>query len=127
MNGSYLITGGTGTFGHAAVRQLLTQAKAEKIVVFSRDEQKQEAMAREFLDERMRFLLGDVRDVDRLTLAFRDIDFVIHAAALKSVPKGEYDGDEFVETNVNGTRNVIRAALRSHTRRVLLISTDKAV
>jgi UDP-N-acetylglucosamine 4,6-dehydratase/5-epimerase len=138
VNNSYLITGGTGTFGHAAVRQLLSEDhfgptgyRAERIIIFSRDEMKQEAMARRFApldpEGRLRFFLGDVRDKERLKLALRDVDFVIHAAALKIVPAGEYNPFEFVETNIQGTRNVISAALEMHTRRVLLISTDKAV
>ena len=124
---NYLITGGTGTFGHACVRQLLTDPKCQKIIVLSRDEQKQEAMARLFPDERMRFFLGDVRDEGRLHMAMRDADYVIHAAALKIVPKGEYDPIEYLETNANGTANIIRAALGIGVRRMLLLSTDKAV
>ncbi len=127
VNKIYLITGGTGTFGKAATRQLLRDQSIGKIVILSRDEQKQQEMAWAFQDERMRFMLGDVRDEARLVRAFKDIDYVIHAAALKIVPKGEYDGREFVETNVNGTQRVISAALSSGVQRVLLISTDKAV
>jgi UDP-N-acetylglucosamine 4,6-dehydratase len=130
---SVLVTGGTGSFGRAFVRQLLSKTPPRRLVVFSRDEQKQEAMDREFqsgdraLYDRLRFFIGDVRDTSRLELAMRDIDIVIHAAALKIVPTAEYNPFECILTNVHGAENVVKAALRtSSVRRVIALSTDKA-
>jgi UDP-N-acetylglucosamine 4,6-dehydratase/5-epimerase len=116
---SVLITGGTGSFGRAFVRWALAQPEPAKICILSRDELKQSEMATEFNSPRLRFFLGDVRDRDRLTRAFHSVDTVLHAAALKQVPKA-------VRTNVLGTRNVIEAALDAGIGRVLLLSTDKA-
>lgn len=121
-----LITGGTGTFGNAMVKHLLANG-TERIVVFSRDEQKQEEMQRRFSDQRLRFFIGDVRDQSRLALAMYGIDTVIHAAALKIVPTAEYNPYECVLTNINGTENVCRAALAAGVDRVIGLSTDKAV
>ncbi len=124
---SLLITGGSGSFGHAFVRHMLASPDCpERLCVLSRDEFKHHEMRQEFPDPRLRFFLGDVRDVDRLTLAFRGVDTVIHAAALKQVPAGEYNPSEFIHTNVIGSRNVLEAAHRSYVQRVLLLSTDKA-
>lgn len=126
---NFLISGGTGTFGRAFARHLLQDTG--RIVVYSRDEQKQEDMARELSGhmrfQNLRFLLGDVRDVDRLTMAMRGIDTVIHAAALKIVPKCEYDPIEAVRTNVGGAENVIRASIAAGVSKVIALSTDKAV
>src|SRR3989344_5769732 len=122
-----LITGGTGTFGRAMVRLLISNKKVEKIIVFSRDEYKQGEMAREFDDPRLSFFLGDVRDRARLHRAFNHVDVVIHAAALKQVPALEYNPSEAIETNVIGTKNVIDAAHDRNVERVLFISSDKAV
>lgn len=125
---SVMITGGTGTFGRVFARHLIRQADVDRIVIFSRDEQKQEEMAREFLgNPKIRYLLGDVRDVRRLRLAMRGIDTVVHAAALKIVPKCEYDPIEAVHTNINGTANVAEAAIECGVSLVLMLSTDKAV
>src|SRR5579859_333968 len=125
---SVLVTGGTGTFGRAFVRHCLGM---DRIVVYSRDEQKQEEMAREFsghpFANRIRYFLGDVRDVTRLEIAMRGIDTVVHAAALKIVPKCEYDPIEAVRTNIGGAENVIRAAISQCVGRVVALSTDKAV
>ncbi len=127
-----LVTGGTGSFGNAFVRRLLTKSPPRRLVVFSRDEQKQEVMARELsalgddLFRRMRFFIGDVRDASRLELAMRDIDIVIHAAALKIVPTAEYNPFECILTNVHGAENVVKAALRADVRNVIALSTDKA-
>lgn len=129
---SVLITGGTGSFGSAFVRCLLKRSPSRRIVVYSRDEQKQDAMARalqtEFRDEfrRMRFFIGDVRDVSRLELAMRGIDLVVHAAALKIVPAAEYNPFECILTNVHGAENVVKAALRCGVAQVVALSTDKA-
>ncbi|QQG46237.1 MAG: UDP-N-acetylglucosamine 4,6-dehydratase (inverting) [Candidatus Niyogibacteria bacterium] len=120
-----LITGGTGSFGRSFVRHLLG-SKAKKIVVFSRDELKQSEMQSEMKDERLRFFIGDIRDLSRLQRAFRDVDVVVHAAALKQVPAMEYNPFEAVQTNIIGSQNVIEAAIDQGVRKVLLISTDKA-
>lgn len=126
---SVLITGGTGTFGSAAMAALLSRDDISRVVIFSRDEQKQEALRRTVRpDDRLRFLIGDVRDEARLRLAMHRIDVVIHAAAMKIVPTCEYDPMECVKTNVVGAMNVISAALHaSSVQKVMAISTDKAV
>lgn len=128
-----LITGGTGSFGQAFVRFLMqAERPPQRLVIFSRDEQKQDAMARalrsEFPDlfERLRFFIGDVRDTSRLELAMRDIDVVVHAAALKIVPTAEYNPFECVLTNVHGAENVVKASLRTQVKKVIALSTDKA-
>lgn len=122
-----LIIGGTGTFGRALVSRLLTVPEIEKIVVLSRDELKQSEMQREFHDPRLRFFIGDVRDLQRLERAFQDIDVVVHAAALKQVPATEYNPLEAVKTNVIGVQNVIDAALDNNVEKVMFVSSDKAV
>jgi len=125
-----LITGGTGSLGTELVRQLLQRPASEidRIAIYSRDEQKQEVMRQLFNDHpALRFFIGDVRDERRLELALTGIDTVIHAAALKIVPKGEYDPSEFMKTNVNGTNNVIHACIRMGVKKAILASTDKAV
>lgn len=124
---SILITGGTGSFGKNFVRFLLEHSEAKKVIVFSRDELKQSEMHREMRDERLRFFLGDVRDVERLRRAFYGVDMVVHAAALKQVPTLEYNPFEAVKTNILGSENVINAAIDSGVEKVVLISTDKAV
>jgi UDP-N-acetylglucosamine 4,6-dehydratase len=129
---SILVTGGTGSFGHAFVRSILSSNPPRRLVVFSRDEQKQDVMARELkeafpaLHDRLRFFLGDVRDASRLELAMRDIDLVVHAAAIKIVPTAEYNPFECILTNVHGAENVVKAALRTGVKRVVALSTDKA-
>jgi len=121
-----LITGGTGSFGKAFVLRAL-KSKAKKIIVFSRDEQKHYQMDREIKDRRLRFFVGDIRDRDRLNTALRDVNIVIHAAAMKHVPICEYNPIEAVQTNVNGARNLIEAAMANNVEKVLALSTDKAV
>ena len=121
-----LITGGTGSFGKAFVLRAL-QSKAKKIIVFSRDEQKHYQLERELKDRRLRFFVGDIRDRDRLNTALRDVNLVIHAAAMKHVPICEYNPIEAVQTNVNGARNLIVAAMANGVEKVLALSTDKAV
>jgi UDP-N-acetylglucosamine 4,6-dehydratase/5-epimerase len=123
---SILITGGTGSFGKAFVKAAL-QSKVKKVVVFSRDEQKHYQMSREFDDKRLRYFVGDIRDRDRLMTAFRDIDIVIHAAAMKHVPICEYNPLEAVQTNVMGARYIAEAAIERGVKQVLALSTDKAV
>ncbi|HEY4057132.1 MAG TPA: UDP-N-acetylglucosamine 4,6-dehydratase (inverting) [Kofleriaceae bacterium] len=123
---SILVTGGTGSFGKAFVKRAL-ESKARRIVVFSRDEQKHYEMSRTFTDKRLRFFVGDIRDRDRLMSAFRDIDIVVHAAAMKHVPICEYNPIEAVQTNVNGAKNIMEAAIACGVERVMALSTDKAV
>lgn len=123
---SILVTGGTGSFGKAFIQKALT-SKARKVIVFSRDEQKHYDMERGMKDRRLRFFVGDIRDRDRLQTALRDVDIVVHAAAMKHVPICEYNPIEAVQTNVNGARNLIEAAMSCGVERVLALSTDKAV
>ena len=124
---SVLITGGTGSLGKALVDYLLRETKARRIAILSRDELKQHNLRIEFKnDERLRWFLGDVRDLERLKRAFHGVDFVIHAAALKQVDTGEYNPMEFIKTNVLGSQNVIDAAIDRRVKRVVALSTDKA-
>lgn len=123
---SILITGGTGSFGHRYVSTILERYKPRRLIVFSRDELKQYEMQQRFNDSCMRYFLGDVRDRARLHQAMHDIDFVIHAAALKQVPAAEYNPMECVKTNVHGAENVIDAALANNVEKVIALSTDKA-
>ena len=123
---SVLITGGTGSFGHAFIRDILSKTKVDRVIVYSRDEMKQWEMANTFQDPRLRFFIGDVRDRDRLHRAFNGIDIVIHAAATKIVPIAEYNPIECVKTNVMGAINVIDAALDREVETVVALSTDKA-
>ena len=129
-----LITGGTGTFGRAMVKHLLAfERPPRRVIVFSRDELKQHEMARELgyrgqvEGERLRFFVGDVRDEARLKTAFRGVDYVIHAAAMKQVPACEYNPTEAVRTNIGGAVAVIDAAIEAGVKRVIALSTDKAV
>lgn len=124
---SVLVTGGTGTFGHAIVRRLLAIPEVKKVIIFSRDEYKQHKMQQEFIDDRLRFILGDIREKERLHRAFKGVDIVVHAAALKQVPAIEYNPIEAVRTNVLGTQNIIEIALDRDIPQVLVISSDKAV
>lgn len=125
-NKTILITGGTGSFGKNFARFLLNNYDLKKLIIFSRDELKQSEMRREFNDDRLRFFLGDVRDLQRLQRAFRNVDIIIHAAALKQVPTLEYNPFEAVKTNILGSQNVIDAAIDQQVEKVILISTDKA-
>ena len=125
---SVLVTGGTGSFGQRFVKTLLAETAAARIIVFSRDELKQSQMEAGISDPdgRLRFFLGDVRDIDRLQRAFHGVDFIVHAAALKQVPMLEYNPFEAIKTNIIGTQNVINAALDQGVKKVILVSTDKA-
>ena len=124
---SILVTGGTGSFGRTFVSQVLESQAPERVVVFSRDELKQYEMRQELgEDDRVRFFLGDVRDKDRLRMALRGVDYVVHAAALKQVDTAEYNPMEFVKTNILGSENVIQACLEADIRKVVALSTDKA-
>lgn len=126
-NSTILVTGGTGSFGHAFLPQTLQRYNPRKIIVFSRDEMKQWEMAKLFGgDPRVRFFIGDVRDRERLYRAFDGVDYVVHAAATKIVPTAEYNPFECIKTNVNGAMNVIDAAIDKGVARVVALSTDKA-
>lgn len=125
-NKTILITGGTGSFGKSFTRYLLENFNFKKLIIFSRDECKQFKMQREFSDKRLRFFLGDVRDLQRLQRAFDGVDIIIHAAALKQIPILEYNPFEAVKTNIVGSQNVINAAIDKGAEKVVLISTDKA-
>ena len=124
---SILVTGGTGSFGRAFLDRVLTSHDPARVVVFSRDELKQWEMRQAHEDDpRVRFFLGDIRDRDRLAMALRGVDFVVHSAALKQVDTAEYNPMEFVKTNVLGSENVIQASLAAGVRKVVALSTDKA-
>jgi len=126
-NSSILITGGTGSFGHTFIPMTLEKYNPKKIVIFSRDEMKQWEMAKLFKnDPRVRFMIGDVRDRDRLYRALDGIDYVVHAAATKIVPTAEYDPFECVKTNVMGAMNLIDACIDKGVKRIVALSTDKA-
>jgi UDP-N-acetylglucosamine 4,6-dehydratase (inverting) len=129
-NKSILITGGTGSLGKALTKRILTEwPSVKRLVIFSRDEQKQFEMAQEYPESRfpqIRFFIGDVRDAERLKRAFRGIEYVIHAAAMKHVPIAEYNPMECVKTNINGAENIINAALETEVKHVVALSTDKA-
>ena len=128
-NKCILITGGTGSFGNKFTETVLKKYCPKKLIIFSRDEYKQFEMQKRFpeKDYPIRYFLGDVRDLQRLHRAFYGVDFVIHAAALKQVPAAEYNPFEFVNTNVLGSENIINAAIDQKVKRVLALSTDKAV
>ena len=125
---SILITGGTGSFGKKFIESMLKKYHPKKLIIFSRDELKQHEMRINGIDDpSLRYFIGDVRDVDRLRRAMREVDIVVHAAALKQVPACEYNPIEAVLTNVMGARNVIEAALDADVEKVIGLSTDKAV
>ena len=129
-NKSLLITGGTGSLGNELVRIFLKDFSLKKLIIFSRDELKQSEMIKKYSihDKKkiLRFFLGDVRDLSRVKLAMRDVDFVVHAAALKHVEIAEYNPLEFINTNINGAKNVVEAALSNNVLKVVALSTDKA-
>ncbi len=129
-NKSVLITGGTGSFGKAFVNYVVSKKiKLKKLIIYSRDEFKQFQMAKEFSVEKypfMRYFLGDVRDKERLNLAFDGVDIVIHAAALKQVPSAEYNPIEYIKTNILGAQNIIETSLDKNIKKVIALSTDKA-
>lgn len=121
-----LITGGTGSFGKKYTEILLRKYKPNKIIIYSRDELKQYEMAQDYNDKCMRYFIGDVRDYQRLKKAMKDVDYVIHAAALKHVPIAEYNPMECIKTNIDGAQNVIDAAIENKVTKVIALSTDKA-
>jgi UDP-N-acetylglucosamine 4,6-dehydratase/5-epimerase len=121
-----LITGGTGSFGQECSKYLLKNYSLKKLIIFSRDELKQYQMQKRFKESNLRFFIGDIRDKSRLITALREVDFVIHAAALKHVPTAEYNPIECVRTNIIGAENLINAAIDCRVKKVLALSTDKA-
>lgn len=121
-----LITGGTGSFGQECSKYLLKNYSLKKLIIFSRDELKQYQMQKKFKENNLRFFIGDIRDKSRLTTALREVDYVIHAAALKHVPAAEYNPIECVRTNIIGAENLINAAIDCNVKKVLALSTDKA-
>ena len=126
-NSSVLITGGTGSLGKALIKYLMENTKIRRIAIYSRDELKQHNLRNEIgEDSRLRWFIGDIRDLERLKRAFHNVDFVIHAAALKQVDTGEYNPMEFIKTNVLGSQNVIDASIEAGVKRVVALSTDKA-
>ena len=119
-----LITGGTGSFGNKFVEIFSKKYKPKKIIIYSRDEYKQDVMSRKFPITKfpfIRYLLGDVRDLERLKIAMRDVDYVVHAAALKQVPAAEYNPMEFIKTNIHGAENVINAAIASNVKKTIAL------
>lgn len=121
-----LVTGGTGSFGKAFVKKVLSEHDPHKVIIYSRDEFKQYQMAQMFTSDKLRFFIGDVRDEKRLSRALTGVDYVIHAAAMKQVPAAEYNPFEAVQTNIMGAQNLINAALESKVQKVVALSTDKA-
>ncbi len=128
-NKTILVTGGTGSFGNEFTKYVLEHYDPKKIIIYSRDEYKQFVMANKFkkYKDKLRFFIGDVRDKERLCRAFDGVDYVVHAAALKQVPACEYNPMEAVKTNINGAMNIVDAALDCGVKRVVALSTDKAV
>jgi UDP-N-acetylglucosamine 4,6-dehydratase/5-epimerase len=124
-NSVFLITGGTGSFGHAVMDRLL-QTEAKEIRIFSRDEKKQDDMRRHYSNDRLKFYIGDVRDKDSIKNAMHGVDYVFHAAALKQVPSAEFFPIEAVKTNILGTENVLDVAISAGVKKVVCLSTDKA-
>lgn len=130
LNGkTILVTGGTGSFGHHFVEYVLKHYEPKKIIIYSRDEFKQFLMQNQYKEHKkiLRFFIGDVRDEERLKMAMNGVDYVIHAAALKQVPACEYNPLEAIKTNINGATNVINASLQTGVKKVVALSTDKAV
>ena len=129
-NKNILITGGTGSFGKAFLYFLLKNYKPKKVIIFSRDELKQYELAKQIKknsqNAKVRFFIGDVRDINRLNLAFKNVDYVVHAAALKHIPIAEYNPQECIKTNIVGAENIIFAALEQRVKKVIALSTDKA-
>ena len=125
-DGILLITGGTGSFGNAVLRRFL-DSDVREVRIFSRDEKKQDDMRKRYQNSKLKFYVGDVRDARSVGTAMRDVDFCFHAAALKQVPSCEFHPMQAVRTNVLGTENVLEAAIASGVKRVICLSTDKAV
>tara|TARA_B110000027_G_C16121127_1_gene303027 strand:- start:375 stop:1382 length:1008 start_codon:yes stop_codon:yes gene_type:complete len=129
-NKNILITGGTGSFGKAFAKKILTNYKPKKLIIFSRDELKQNEMSLDpfFSNKKnIRYFIGDVRDYQRLKVALREVDFVVHAAALKQVPAAEYNPEECIKTNIYGAENIVNASIECGVEKTIALSTDKAV
>ena len=127
-NSNILITGGTGSFGTAFAKNILKKFKPKRLVIYSRGEDRQRKMALQFSKyKNIRFFIGDVRDKERLRIAINDIDYIIHAAALKQVPAAEYNPIECIKTNIQGAENIISVSLEKNVKKVIALSTDKAV
>ena len=123
------ISGGTGSFGHAFVEKISKKFRPNRLIIYSRDEYKQYEMQKRFSQKKypfLRFFLGDVRDLDRLEMALKNVDYVIHAAALKHVPIAEYNPIEFIKTNIGGSSNIIKASISQKVKKIVALSTDKA-
>ena len=121
-----LLTGGKGTFGEEFLKVILKDKKLKKIIIFSRDEMKQWHMKKKYLDKRIRFFIGDIRDENRLMMALKDVDYVFHAAAMKIVETAEYNPFECIQTNVVGAMNLVKASIHNKVKKVIALSTDKA-
>ena len=126
-NKTILVTGGTGSLGSELTKYFLKNFKIKKIILFSRDEQKHFHLEKELKSQKLRFLIGDIRDLRRITLALREVDYVIHAAAQKHVLLSEYNPQECVNTNILGTQNLIEACINQKVKKCILVSTDKSV
>ena len=128
-NKTILITGGTGSFGSVFIEHLLKNYNPKKIIIFSRDEQKHFLMEKKLSKYRkkLRFFIGDVRDLNRLEFATKNVDMLIHAAAMKHVNIAEYNPTECISTNIDGARNLIKVCVQNHVKKLIAISTDKAV
>ena len=132
-NKTILITGGTGSFGNRFTELILQKYNPKKVIIYSRDEFKQDVMKKKFIQKypdkvaKLRFFIGDIRDKDRLYRAFKSVDYVVHAAAMKQVPACEYNPFEAIKTNINGAQNIIDAAIDCGVKKVIALSTDKAV
>jgi UDP-N-acetylglucosamine 4,6-dehydratase/5-epimerase len=124
---SVLVTGGTGSFGKSFLEILLKKYKCSRIILYSRDELKQSQIQDKFKDTSLRFFIGDVRDKERLNLAMKDVDVVVHAAAMKQIPASEYNPTECIKTNIYGAQNVIECSIMNRVKKVIALSTDKAV
>ena len=125
-NTNIFISGATGSFGQSMISRLLKVDNVRRIVIFSRDELKQFELQKKFKSKKLRYFLGDVRDLERLKVATNGVDFVIHAAALKQVPAAEYNPEEFIKTNITGAENIIKASIFNNVKKVIALSTDKA-
>ena len=121
-----LITGGTGSFGRKFVETVFKKFKPKKVIIYSRDEQKHFQLQKKWKFKNIRFFIGDVRDLNRLSHAMDGVDIVIHAAALKHVPMAEYNPFEAVKTNILGAQNIIEACMKNNVKKVIALSTDKA-